>query len=433
MIHIFPQMPPELLAMMEALLDPKTIEKMVSEVEPSFEYGHLPTEQSCKPQDADEDSHLDCEYQNQPSVAVTQDPQNYQQCSQTERQMSKINRKRTSLDELCTIPTKVPNEVNMCKPITDMYHQSYSPQESVALPHLSPGAIDPLLCSSPSTPQFENHSDYPVNNYMETKDIPAVNESYSLVGTNSVEVQQHNKFKANECGYYQAMPKDSAFLNCNYQTCRQCSRSYTDPRGYHANNSQPFHSYETCAYHHSTRNTNVFDQNHCQYVSLASGSSRFPSFHCCQNQAHPECIGSTNGHIPDNRSFQAQSSPVTYPHTCTNAHPNNYLCGPTVPEFDIKLQRDRQSQELQAFHYNPFSTQGNHHHHHHHLHQRLQHHQGWLPAQADSSLNEYPVAGAMQSFCTFQNHCVSSSSDNQGILGVIALQSCFDYYRNISI
>ncbi|XP_068206762.1 uncharacterized protein [Palaemon carinicauda] len=423
LISVTSSMPPEMLSMVEHLTDPKTLQKMIEEVDPTVKSSSefRISKRSKVPKRASQEFKTEsCSLKKEPedcSFSELSELITMEECFKKERKhkTSNIPRKRTSTEELCTLPTKMHSNSTICKPKADVYHQSYSPQDSIPLPQLSPETVQPFLCSS-VTLSNEKLNYHPQNTNKEFHSIHTSENCHSTSSTCNMHLHHHSKVESNAA--YRHCPttgnESNFLLNRSNQNCRLCSKTEFDGRGSSVTHSQRYHAQNTYSVNTITQSTaNAYQ---CQIVSKSTNASSHPSSHHNQGQMYDKYIEPGDDLDKQNKNLQAPRTVphhVTYPPDYTAPYPNQSHCS-SIPEFDIKLQRQPKSLEDQLYHHcsNLLEQSQS------FPHQRVHTPQDWLSKSSSvchsQAASTNATATNMQQLCNIPNQYVAPSIDSQG-------------------
>ncbi|XP_064082087.1 circadian locomoter output cycles protein kaput-like isoform X2 [Macrobrachium nipponense] len=398
-------MPPEFLSMLKLIMDSKTIQKIISEVDKSFNQNSKshPSKHSTKLEVCQEYSTTEllpqrtvknCKDADLLDPSQTENSPGYL-CEKNESQALNVFRKRNANEELCTLPAKIPtNSSYLCKAISDAHRpHTFSP-----LPHLSHDTIQPMLCT-PSTlteEKLENRT----NNHSSPSQFHTTDQGDPVV-TN---VHSHN-YPKHEGNGFKYHPPMSGYRDVHH--FQECYQDYKHPfkkdfddndlhvcHGKMSNSYSLFNKSTDCQLERETR----FSQN----TSTSVLHSNYPS-HSWMN---PQYVGSTNGL---SRNFQMPAVQHTlYSQRFTGPYQDTNYC-PSVPEFDIKLQRQQYPLD-----HNPHWSQEN----RCPSQQRMHPQQAWLSTSTFSSLA--PVVepdlkpAGVETLPNIPTQCTTFFGDNQG-------------------
>ncbi|XP_064082096.1 neuronal PAS domain-containing protein 2-like isoform X1 [Macrobrachium nipponense] len=410
-------MPPEMLSMIEHLMDPKTLQKIIGEIDPTMKsskaFGLNFSKESRVLKEVSQVFKTETfspkrELKDYKSSELSDPTMIDDFFEKEEKRGSNMPQKRNSHEELCTLPTKKHNST-VHKPKADVYHQSYSPQASVPLPQLSPDTVQPILCSS-VTLSNEKLNYQPNNKNIEFHSTHVTGNCHSTSGTNNMHFHHHSKSEGNAYKHYHATDKNCAHLNESYKNCRLCSKTEFNDKS-SVTHSQSFDVQNACSINSVAESTpNAYRR---QIVSQNTNSSSFPSSHSNQCQIYAKHASGCDFDQRNRNLPVPVPHHITYPHDFTNSyHPEQSYCS-SIPEFDIKLQRLPQSQEGQLYHQcsNLLEQTQN------IPHQRVHCQQEWLSKSSVShslAMSTNPMATNMQQLCSIPNQCMTPSADNQG-------------------
>lgn len=398
-------MPPEFLSMLQLIMDSKTMQKIISEVDKSLTQNsrsHSP-KHSTKLEECQESSALvlspqyaveDCKDSDLLDPSHTENSPRYL-CEKNERQALNVFRKRNADEELCTLPAKISNSSYLCKAVSDVHRQ----HTFASLPHLSHDTIQPVICT-PST-LTEEKLGIQTNNHTEPSQFHVPDQGHPMV-TN---VHSHNYSKHEGNGFKYHPPK-SGYRDVHH--FQECYQDYKHPfkKDFDNKDLHVCHGKRSDSHSLFNKSTDFQSERETRFSQNTTTSvlhSNYPS----HSWMHAQYVGSTNGL---SRNFQmpaVQQTLYSQRYTYTGPYQANY--SPSVPEFDIKLQRQQYPPNPNS-HWpqeNIYPSQ-----------QRIHPQQAWLSTSTFSSLAPVVetdlIPAGVETLPNIPTQCTTFFVDNQG-------------------